>query len=149
MMTSVKGQTCALRLFYYMFGNSSQMGSLSIYVRYANRSIAPAQSFKVNGNLGQKWLRAIVNNSDSRAFQFVIDGQVGFGLNSDIAVDDISFSAGCIASNIKPFNTTTTPVSPTKHTVHNNDKSDKKPSKGIYFQLKLILLFFKQKFSLI
>ena len=34
MVKANTGQTCALRFFYYMFGNNLQMGSLSVYIRY-------------------------------------------------------------------------------------------------------------------
>lgn len=111
MLTSANGQTCALRFFYYMFG--SQIGSLSVYVRYVDTTITPkTTALVIKGDQGQQWLRAVLTNSDQRPFQFVIEGQLGSGPLSDIAIDDISFSDGC-----RPYNRalpTTSPKSTTK-----------------------------------
>jgi hypothetical protein len=68
-----------------------------------------------SGNLGQQWYRAIVPTPEQRPFQFVIEGQVGKGNQADIAIDDVSFSEGCIKSNQLPFITTTgKPITPPK-----------------------------------
>src|SRR5437868_296570 len=98
MMTSTPAKTCALRMFYYMFG--ANVGSLSIYIRYADPLDHPNTSpLVISGNQGQQWLRAYHTIRDQRPFQFVIEGQVGNGPQSDIAIDDISFSEGCLNSN--------------------------------------------------
>jgi hypothetical protein len=100
MVKSNVGQTCALRFFYYMFGDNLQMGSLTVYLRYADPSITTKTVlFTKSGNSGQQWLRAIVPTPEQRPFQFVIEGQVGKGNEADIAIDDVSFSEGCIKSN--------------------------------------------------
>jgi hypothetical protein len=87
-----------------MFGDNLQMGSLTVYLRYADLSIKTKTVLLTkSGNLGQQWLRAIVPTPEQRPFQFVIEGQVGKGNQADIAIDDVSFSEGCIKSNQLPF----------------------------------------------
>jgi hypothetical protein len=107
MVTTVSGKTCALRFFYYMYGNS--MGTLSAYARYANRNTSSVL-FTKSGNFGQLWNRAIVviNDSVKRSFQFVIEAQMTNSSLADIAIDDLSFSEGCVISNETPLTTTTT-----------------------------------------
>ena len=83
------------------------MGSLSISVRYADPSVQPNTPLVISGNQGQQWVRAFYNIIGQRPFQFVIEGQVGNGPQSDIAIDDISFSEGCLNSNQSSLRTTT------------------------------------------
>lgn len=110
MQSSSEG--CAIRLFYYMYGSDSQMGSLRIYGRTTTKTIVSSAPFYKTGNLGQQWFRAIfvVNSSDT--FQFVIEGQVGAGSESDIAIDDISFSRGCFSA-LPTSHTTSSPTTKT------------------------------------
>ena len=99
-----------------MYGNAAQMGSISVYPRYANPAIKPnAISLTITGNKGQQWIRAVVPITDVRPFQFVIEGKVGSGDLADIAIDDVSFSEGCIRDATKPFTTTTSkPINTSK-----------------------------------
>ena len=107
MVTAISGKTCALRFFYYMFG--ANVGSLTISVRYADQSIkSKTKPQVITGNQGQQWVRAIYPYSDQKAFQFIIEGQLGNGPQSDIAIDDLSFSEGCASSNQKPIRVSTT-----------------------------------------
>jgi hypothetical protein len=98
------GRFCALRFFYYMFGNDSQMGSINVYSRFANEPLGPSNMlFSKSGYQGQQWLEAVVPVKDPRPFQFVIEGQVGRGNLADLAIDDVSFSEGCAKAD--PTNT--------------------------------------------
>ena len=100
-ITSKVGQTCALRFFYYMFG--SQIGSLSVYIRLTDpNSKSTVTPLVIRGNQGQQWLRSKYQVNDQRPFQFIIEGQIGSGPLSEIAIDDVSFSEGCLPSNAKP-----------------------------------------------
>lgn len=71
------------------------MGTLNIYVR---TSIGGGETllFTRNREEGNFWqrLERQINTTDS--FQIVIEGVVGNGDLSDIALDDISFTPGCI-----------------------------------------------------
>ena len=117
MLSTTSGKTCALRFFYYMFG--ANMGSLTISVRYADPTIkSKAQPKVITGNQGQQWVRAMYPYNDQKPFQFIIEGQVGNGPLSDIAIDDISFSEGCVVSNAKPILVSTVTPNPNSHTGH-------------------------------
>jgi hypothetical protein len=128
-VTSTPGQTCAMRFFYYMFG--SQIGSLSVTIRYTDLNIkSTVNPLVITGNKGQQWLRSIYQVNDQRPFQFIIEGQVGNGPLSDIAIDDVSFSQGCLPSNAKPPvvtpATSGTGVTPTKVPLHKSQESNPK-----------------------
>ena len=130
MLTAANGQSCALRLFYYMFG--ANVGSLIISVRYADPSIkSTALSLVISGNQGEQWVRAIYPYSDQRPFQFIIEGQVGNGPQNDIAIDEISFSEGCVSSNQKPIIRSTT-----SHTYSPSDTSSVTPTESSPVQHK-------------
>ena len=91
-----------------MYGNDTQMGSISVYPRYANTSvISSSPVLTISGNKGQQWLRAVYSITDVKPFQFVIEGKIGSGEDSEIAIDDVSFSEGCIGDNTMPFTTNT------------------------------------------
>jgi hypothetical protein len=106
---------CALRFFYYMFGNNSQMGSINVYSKFANEPLGPTNVlFSKSGDLGQQWLRAVLPVKDLRPFQFVIEGQVGIGNQADLAIDDVSFSEGCV--KVDAINSTIQPTLPSPRT---------------------------------
>jgi hypothetical protein len=112
---SSNGKFCALRFFYYMFGNNSQMGSINVYSRFANEPLGPTNVlFSKSGDLGQQWLKAVVPVKDLRPFQFVIEGQVGRGNQADLAIDDVSFSEGCV--KVDAINPSTQPTLPSLRT---------------------------------
>jgi hypothetical protein len=104
--TVSSGQACALRFFYYMYGQ--QLGGLQVYARFIDAGVSKDGDVLLKSatdNVGQKWNRAVVGVSDSRSFQFVINAQIGL---SDIAIDEISYSDGCMHSSELPSTTTTT-----------------------------------------
>ena len=149
---AMSGQSCTLRVFYYMFG--ADVGSLSIYVQYFNPSIKSiVDPLVISGDKGQQWIRAILTNTDVRLFRFVIEGQLGIGPQSDIAIDDISFSEGCDPSDQQmptqmpttihsrttdvstvTVNSSHTSVTPTKSSLGNSDKDSPK-SNGISIKI--------------
>ena len=105
------GEKCAIRLFYYMYGSDTQMGSLRIYGRTDSQTITKPPPILMRGNLGQQWFRAILAINSSEPFQFVIEGQMGAGNEADIAIDDISFSSGCIRAQSITSTTLNTSIS--------------------------------------
>ena len=58
--------------------------------------------------IGDFWSRADLKLSIAVPFQVVIEGVVGNGYAGDIAIDDTSFTSGCIPSNVE-LSTVTTP----------------------------------------
>ena len=118
-----QGQTLTVgQPIYYMSDDETELGSLSVYVRYGDPSIVTqTPQLLMTGNEGQQWKRAIVPNIDPKSsdtpFQFVIESIAGNGLRSDIAIDDITMSAGCMASDYRPHMKTTT-VTTTRSMTH-------------------------------
>jgi hypothetical protein len=109
---SINDRFCALRFYYYMFGKPAEMGSLTVYARFSNQSTDTLNLFSTSGNSGQQWLRSITPVSDLRPFQFVIEGHVGKGNEGDVAIDDVSFSEGCVRTNPIPVQTLPTTKGP-------------------------------------
>ncbi len=109
------GKSCNLRLFVYMYGKD--MGSLNIYLRTS--ASMQYVLFTRSKEFGDFWERLdIVVNTlglDTNPFQIVIEGVVGSGNLGDIALDDISFTPGCVIDNttILPTDTTTKPETTT------------------------------------
>ncbi|CAL4063834.1 unnamed protein product, partial [Meganyctiphanes norvegica] len=107
LQTDVGGQ-CKLRLHYYMFGSS--IVELNVYIReheYGDLTLA----FTQKGNLGQFWDRALVTGSINNKFQFIIEGKTINKENSDIAIDDISFTQACqFVNDTLPVGTTPAPT---------------------------------------
>ena len=80
-----------------------QYTDIQVYIRYADLSVHPNTSpLVISGNQGQQWLRAYYTIRDQRPFQFVIEGQVGNGPQSDIVIDDIDeeYSGGCFGAGV-------------------------------------------------
>ena len=96
------------------------MGFLTISVRYADPNLRSTKAPRIlhNGH-GQQWYIDNYPYSDQKPFQFVFEGQLGNGPKSDIAIDDITFSEGCVPSSVQPYVPTTTspPTSPTVPTI--------------------------------
>ena len=93
----VKGTSsnCYLRFFYHMKG--SHIGTLRVLQRtsYYVGGLS-GTLWNRTGSQGDFWYRASVQAPYSRAdFQFVIEGIRGRGYQGDIAIDDVSLSAGC------------------------------------------------------
>ncbi|KAL5006372.1 hypothetical protein ScPMuIL_015178 [Solemya velum] len=103
---SGKSKNCQIRFWYHMWG--TDMGSLTVLKRYSYNP-GGLQGFannSVQGNQGNFWYRAAFDISnqqlDNRDFQVVIQGTVGSGNHGDIAIDDITLTAGCRDGNSLP-----------------------------------------------
>jgi hypothetical protein len=48
----------------------------------------------MNGNKGQKWIKASVNITSAQEFTLAFEAVIGSGFLSDIAIDDISMQSG-------------------------------------------------------
>ena len=71
------------------------------------------QLFSKSGEIGDYWVRGEVNLIIGQPFQVVLEAVVGDGYAGDIAIDDTSFTAGCIPSNVNLVTVTTAKPSPT------------------------------------
>ncbi|XP_045625135.2 MAM and LDL-receptor class A domain-containing protein 2 [Procambarus clarkii] len=99
---------CVLRFHYYMYGKNIQ--ELNVYLRWNLYGIKTLV-FSRNGEQGQFWERGIATSPSTQSFQFIIEGITGSSDYTDIAIDDLSFSEGCIIVNdTLPVGTTPSPT---------------------------------------
>lgn len=89
---------CYVRFWYYMSG-SPYMGPLRVYV-YTNDSTSQLWWSK-SGSQGQKWNYVNLLLGSSRPFRVMFEGIRGDEPQSDIAIDDVSFTREC--STGKPY----------------------------------------------
>lgn len=64
-------------------------------------------------SVGDYWSRTDLNLLLSEPFQLVIEAIAGDGYGGDIAIDDTSFTPGCVLSNVDLVSVTTSAPSPT------------------------------------
>ncbi|XP_031788342.1 MAM and LDL-receptor class A domain-containing protein 1 isoform X2 [Nasonia vitripennis] len=82
-----------LHFAFHMFG--SGIGELRISIRHARSLEAQMQEiWRLRGNAGNSWFDSRVTVSSLDDYQLVLEATVGNTAMGDIAVDDISFSAG-------------------------------------------------------
>ncbi|XP_070565015.1 MAM and LDL-receptor class A domain-containing protein 1-like [Ptychodera flava] len=109
---------CRLNLWYHMYG--THVGSLVIYQRttYLENNMQVLQN--LTGDQGNFWQNLDVPiTTNGKNFKIVIEGMVGNGYLGDIAIDDVTFSDGCIAGGQIPGEDTATP--PPSHDSCGND----------------------------
>src|SRR5699024_8247298 len=114
MMTSQNQQSCRMRFFYFINGEPVSISAthLDIYIRYANKLTPESQPIKrislnIQGDMQQRWNKAVTSFQSTQPFQFVYRGVLGTNA-SLIAVDDISFEySGCATSQTQHLTTTT------------------------------------------
>ena len=108
MMTSQAGKHCKMRFFYFINGEpiSIEATTLDISIRYASKREVESKpilrlSLNIQGDLQQRWNKAVTSFQSTAPFQFVFRGVLGTNA-SRIAVDDLSFDpSGCV--NSQPF----------------------------------------------
>jgi hypothetical protein len=115
---------CQIRFWYHMYGKD--MHTLNIYVRRLISSKLTLVDV-VAGNQGNIWHRKTAAFSAGQPFQIILEVVVGNGYNSDVAIDDFSYTKGC-TPYIGPFPTPivppTTAPSVTKYTSDCHFESD-------------------------
>ncbi|XP_034026413.1 MAM and LDL-receptor class A domain-containing protein 1 [Thalassophryne amazonica] len=83
---------CHLRFWFFMHG-SDQMGTLKVY------TVGPSGTrllmWAATGNHGNQWTYANVVLSNTAPFKVTFEGEVGGDMWTDIALDDISYTAAC------------------------------------------------------
>ncbi|GFR70351.1 MAM and LDL-receptor class A domain-containing protein 1-like [Elysia marginata] len=92
------GDVC-LHFFYFMYG--SNVGALNLYVKSVTQSALGQPIWKMTGNQGQRWIQTEVTiraASFKGAYQIIFEGIRGTNYRADIALDDISFTAGACSN---------------------------------------------------
>ncbi|XP_062900283.1 MAM and LDL-receptor class A domain-containing protein 1 isoform X2 [Mobula hypostoma] len=100
---------CHLR-FWYFISASKEMGSLKVYT--AGKSGMPLLMWSVSGNNEDNWMYASLMVANNHPFQVVFEAEVGGDKHITIAIDDISFTLGCVSGELPvPLPATCSPVS--------------------------------------
>uniref|UniRef100_A0A3B3XWB3 MAM domain-containing protein n=1 Tax=Poecilia mexicana TaxID=48701 RepID=A0A3B3XWB3_9TELE len=84
---------CHLRFWFFMYG-SPKMGTLKVYTVGANGT--PLLMWATTGNHGNQWTYANVVLSNTKDFRVTFQAEVGGDMWTDIALDDISYTAECV-----------------------------------------------------
>ncbi|XP_054622204.1 MAM and LDL-receptor class A domain-containing protein 1 isoform X4 [Dunckerocampus dactyliophorus] len=85
---------CHLRFWFYMHG-SDRMGTLKVFTK--GLSGMPLLMWAVAGDQGERWTYANVILSNPAPFQVTFQAEVGGDMWTDIALDDITYTAECTA----------------------------------------------------
>uniref|UniRef100_A0A1A8RUY0 MAM domain containing 1 n=2 Tax=Nothobranchius rachovii TaxID=451742 RepID=A0A1A8RUY0_9TELE len=78
--------------YYHMYGK--HIGALNIFLRQKGQILTDSLVWSLSGNQGNHWRQARVNVHPSTAFQMVMEGVRGSGIEGDIAVDDVTIEEG-------------------------------------------------------
>ncbi|XP_072307376.1 MAM domain-containing glycosylphosphatidylinositol anchor protein 2-like [Eucyclogobius newberryi] len=83
------GPTYCFSFYYHMYGK--HIGSLNVFLRQKS---SDSQVWSLSGNQGDRWRQARVTIQPSSAFQMVVEGVRGSGIEGDVAIDDLSIEEG-------------------------------------------------------
>nr|XP_057946874.1 MAM domain-containing glycosylphosphatidylinositol anchor protein 2-like isoform X2 [Doryrhamphus excisus] len=89
---SRSGATYCLAFYYHMYGK--HIGALNVLLRQKGQTASDASVWSLSGNQGDHWRRAAVSIRPTAAFQVVMEGVRGAGIEGDIAIDDVSIEEG-------------------------------------------------------
>uniref|UniRef100_A0A672HKD1 MAM domain containing glycosylphosphatidylinositol anchor 2a n=1 Tax=Salarias fasciatus TaxID=181472 RepID=A0A672HKD1_SALFA len=78
--------------FYHMYGK--HIGALNVYLRQKGQTVTDESVWSLTGNQGDRWRQAKVNIHPTTAFQMVMEGVRGAGIEGDIAIDDVTIEEG-------------------------------------------------------
>ncbi|KAJ8394278.1 hypothetical protein AAFF_G00048610 [Aldrovandia affinis] len=78
--------------YYHMYGK--HIGTLNAYLRSKSQTTTESPIWTLSGNQGEHWKQAKVNIQPTSAFQMVLEGVRGPGIEGDIAIDDVTIEEG-------------------------------------------------------
>ncbi|XP_058470669.1 MAM domain-containing glycosylphosphatidylinositol anchor protein 2 [Solea solea] len=81
-----------LTFYYHMYGK--HIGTLNVFLRLKGSTVTDTSVWSLSGNQGNRWRQATVNIHPSSAFQIVMEGVRGSGVEGDIAIDDVTIEEG-------------------------------------------------------
>ncbi|XP_077864143.1 MAM and LDL-receptor class A domain-containing protein 1-like [Saccoglossus kowalevskii] len=84
---------CSMRFYYHMYG--LLIGSLNIYT-WTERNGELTLLWSEQDDHGDRWIRDEIQLISDKPFEVVIEGVEGELVFGDIALDDITFTPGCI-----------------------------------------------------
>ncbi|XP_068566038.1 MAM and LDL-receptor class A domain-containing protein 1 isoform X1 [Cebidichthys violaceus] len=88
---------CHLRFWFYMHG-SDRMGTLKVYT--VGPSGTSLLMWAATGNHGSQWTYANVILSNPAPFRVTFQAEVGGDMWTDVALDDISYTAECVVEGL-------------------------------------------------
>jgi hypothetical protein len=120
--TATSNGACKMRLYYHMYGK--HVNTLTVYTRKYRNGPPTRLIWQAAGDKGDVWNRLEVTLDEAANFMVIIEGKVGDYFNSDIAIDDVSFTPGCQYTSqqlpVEPIGPSTvgpgTPVTTAPHT---------------------------------
>ncbi|XP_040916690.1 MAM domain-containing glycosylphosphatidylinositol anchor protein 2 isoform X3 [Toxotes jaculatrix] len=84
--------TYCFAFFYHMYGK--HIGALNVFLRQKGQMVTDTSVWSLTGNQGDRWRQAKVNIHPTTAFQVVMEGVRGAGIEGDIAIDDVTIEEG-------------------------------------------------------
>lgn len=78
--------------YYHMYGK--HIGALNVILRQKGQTVTDTTVWSLTGNQGDRWRQAKVNIHPTTAFQMVMEGVRGSGIEGDIAIDDVTIEEG-------------------------------------------------------
>ncbi|XP_065198014.1 MAM and LDL-receptor class A domain-containing protein 2-like [Sycon ciliatum] len=90
--------SCHLRFFYHMFGD--HVANITLYAESNTSPLVRQQLWTMTGNQDNIWHRADVTVRSTTAYRYVFYGLRGASFLGDIALDDITLTAGCIKGTV-------------------------------------------------
>ncbi|XP_047467686.1 MAM domain-containing glycosylphosphatidylinositol anchor protein 2 isoform X1 [Mugil cephalus] len=84
--------TYCFAFFYHMYGK--HIGALNVFLRQKGQTVTDTSVWSLTGNQGDRWRQAKVNIHPTTAFQMVMEGVRGAGIEGDIAIDDVTIEEG-------------------------------------------------------
>uniref|UniRef100_A0A3B4ZX85 MAM domain-containing glycosylphosphatidylinositol anchor protein 2-like n=1 Tax=Stegastes partitus TaxID=144197 RepID=A0A3B4ZX85_9TELE len=90
--SSAPSVTYCFSFYYHMYGK--HIGALNVFLRQKGQTVTDTSVWSLTGNQGDRWRQAKVNIQPTAAFQMVMEGVRGAGIEGDIAVDDVTIEEG-------------------------------------------------------
>ncbi|XP_078134261.1 MAM domain-containing glycosylphosphatidylinositol anchor protein 2 [Sander vitreus] len=90
--SSSSSVTYCFSFYYHMYGK--HIGSLNVFLRQKGPTVTDTSVWTLVGNQGDRWRQAKVNIHPAAAFQIVMEGVRGAGIEGDIAIDDVTIEEG-------------------------------------------------------
>ncbi|XP_045898651.1 MAM domain-containing glycosylphosphatidylinositol anchor protein 2, partial [Micropterus dolomieu] len=84
--------TYCFAFYYHMYGK--HIGGLNVFLRQKGQTVTDTSVWSLTGNQGDRWRQAKVNIHPTAAFQMVMEGVRGSGIEGDIAIDDVTIEEG-------------------------------------------------------
>uniref|UniRef100_A0AAX7UYF9 MAM domain containing glycosylphosphatidylinositol anchor 2a n=1 Tax=Astatotilapia calliptera TaxID=8154 RepID=A0AAX7UYF9_ASTCA len=84
--------TYCFAFYYHMYGK--HIGALNVFLRQKGQAVTDTLVWSLTGNQGDRWRQAKVKIHPTTAFQMVIEGVRGSGIEGDIAIDDVAIEEG-------------------------------------------------------